>query len=90
MSHQVQEEVDDILVVACAGGVVVFELGKVCEGIVNAGVPTALEGVVKIEAHETIAAIVATAIGLDVVIGPVVIVEIEGDRHVVGELVNVK
>ena len=89
--QQVQEQVDDVFVVARSRSrSIVLELLESGEGVIATVVPAALEGVVEVEADETVASVVAAAVGLDVVVGPVVVVEVEGDGHVVGELINVE
>ena len=88
--QQVQEEVHDILVVAGAWCTVVLEPCEIGERIVLAVAPAALEGIVEVEADKAVATVVPAAIGLHVVVGPVIIIEEEGDSHIVGELVDVE
>ena len=51
---------------------------------------TLCEGVVEVKADKTVTAVVTATVGLDVVVGPVVVVEEHGDGHVVGKLIDVE
>ena len=49
-----------------------------------------IEGLVQVEDDEAVAAVMLAAVGLDVVVGPVVVAEEQLGGHVVGELVDVE
>ena len=84
--QQVEEEVDEVVVLLTG----LLMLLEPVEGIVAAVIPTFCEGVVEVEADKAVATVVTAAVGLDVVVGPVVVEEEQGDSHIVGELIDVE
>ena len=91
--HEVEQQVDDglVIVALAADGIGTLELQEVGEGVVVVLVEVAQgEGVVEVEADKAVAPVVLAAVCLDVVVGPVVVVEKHGGGHVVGELVDVE
>ena len=93
VAEQVEQQAHHLAVeiVFAADGGGVLKLQEIAEGVVVVLVEVAQgEGVVEVEADEAVAPVVAAAVGLHVVVGPVVVVEEHGDGHVVGELVDVE
>ena len=79
MLNQVQEQTDD------GNPLVVIE--HLSRAVFQA---SAIEGIVEIEEYKAVATVVLAAIGLDIVVGPVVVTKEELCSHIVGELIDVE
>ena len=54
------------------------------------GMAPGVEGIVEIETHKTETTVELAAIGLDIVVGPVIITDIEFDSHVIDKLIDIE